>query len=165
MKRIIILTIFCLFAAFSGRSLAQSYDFDLADLDGNNVKLSELLKKGPVFVQFWATWCVPCKEEMKVLNELYNKYKDSGFVFVAVSIDDQKSLSKVKPYIESKSYKFTVLYDTDKNVFTNFGGQDPPFSVFLDRNGNVFKTYSGYIQGDDQKLENEIKEAIKIGKN
>ncbi|HMT10785.1 MAG TPA: TlpA disulfide reductase family protein [Ignavibacteria bacterium] len=165
MKKILVLLTFVTLFIFSGNTFAQGYDFDLTDLDGNSVKLSELVKKGPVFVQFWATWCVPCKEEMKVLNELYNKYKDSGFVFVAVSIDDQKSLSKVKPYIESKSYKFTVLYDTDKNVFSNMGGQDPPYSVFLDRNSNVFKTYSGYIQGDDSKLENDIKEALKIGKN
>jgi peroxiredoxin len=146
-------------------SYSQMSDFDLNDLDGNNVKLSELLQKGPVFLQFWATWCIPCKEEMKVLNELYGKYKDSGFVYVAVSIDDQKSVSKVKPFIESKGYKFITLYDTDKNVFNNFGGQDPPFSVFLDRTGNVYKTYSGYIQGDDAKLDADIKEAIKIGKN
>ncbi len=165
MKRILIL-IFAIILTFPfNKSLAQGYEFDLADLEGNNVKLSELLKTGPVFVQFWATWCVPCKEEMKVLNELYGKYKDSGFVFVAVSIDDQKTVSKVEPYIDSKSYKFKVLYDTDKNVFSNFGGQDPPFSVFLDRNGNIFKTYSGYIQGDDSKLENDIKDALMIKKN
>jgi thiol-disulfide isomerase/thioredoxin len=140
-------------------------DFNLNDLDGNNIKLTELLKKGPVFLQFWATWCVPCKEEMKVLNELHEKYKDSGFVYVAVSIDDQKSISKVKPYIESKSYKFITVYDSDKDVFNSFGGQDPPFSVFLDRNGNVLKTYSGYIKGDDSKLEGDIKDALKIGSN
>ena len=164
MKKTIIFTIFVLAFAFTAQTYSQGYDFDLNDLDGNNVKLSELTKTGPVFVQFWATWCVPCKEEMKVLNELWNKYKDSGFVFVAISIDDQKSLSKVKPYIESKSYKFPVLYDTDKNVFSSFGGQDPPFSVFVDRNGSIFKTYSGYMQGDDAKLDKEIKEALAIGK-
>ena len=165
MKKIIILSVFVFTLIVSGRCFSQGYDFDLNDIDGNSVKLSELIKKGPVFIQFWATWCVPCKEEMKVLNEIWGKYKDSGFVFVAISTDDQKSISKVKPYIESKSYKFTVLYDTDKNVFSNFGGQDPPFSVFLDRNGNVFKSYSGYIQGDDGKLESDIKDALKIGKN
>lgn len=164
MKKTIIFTIFVLAFAFTAQIYSQGYDFDLNDLDGNSVKLSELTKTGPVFVQFWATWCVPCKEEMKVLNELWNKYKDSGFVFVAISIDDQKSLSKVKPYIESKSYKFPVLYDTDKNVFSSFGGQDPPFSVFVDRNGSIFKTYSGYMQGDDAKLDKEIKEALAIGK-
>lgn len=164
MKKTIIFTIFVLAFAFTAQTYSQGYDFDLNDLDGNSVKLSELTKTGPVFVQFWATWCVPCKEEMKVLNELWNKYKDSGFVFVAISIDDQKSLSKVKPYIDSKSYKFPVLYDTDKNVFSSFGGQDPPFSVFVDRNGSIFKTYSGYMQGDDAKLDKEIKEALAIGK-
>lgn len=165
MKKLFISVLFLFFSAVYGNINAQGYDFDLNDLEGNSVKLSELTKTGPVFVQFWATWCVPCKEEMKVLNELWNKYKDSGFVFVAVTIDDQKSVSKVKPFIESKSYKFPVLFDTDKNVFSNFGGQDPPFSVFVDRTGNVFKTYSGYMQGDDAKLEGDIKEALKIGKN
>ena len=159
-----ILTFVVLITLFLAKtSFSQMGDFDLNDIDGNNVKLSELLKKGPVFLQFWATWCVPCKEEMKVLNTMYEKYKDSGFVFVAVSIDDQKSASKVKPYIESKSYKFTTVYDSDKNVFSNYGGQDPPFSVFLDRSGNVIKTYSGYMQGDESKLESDIKDALKTG--
>lgn len=165
MKKLLISALILFFSAVYGNLYAQGYDFDLDDLEGNSVKLSELTKTGPVFVQFWATWCVPCKEEMKVLNELWGKYKDSGLVFVAITIDDQKSVSKVKPFIESKSYKFPVLFDTDKNVFSNFGGQDPPFSVFVDRNGNVYKTYSGYMQGDDAKLESDIKEALKIGKN
>jgi peroxiredoxin len=145
----------------AGKLRSQSYDFDLEDLNGNSVKLSELLKKGPVFLQFWATWCIPCKEEMKHLNELYEKYKDSGFVYVAVSIDDQKSISKVKPFIESKGYKFITVYDTDKNVFSNYGGQDPPFSVFLNKSGDVINKYSGYIQGDDAKLESDIQKALK----
>ena len=100
MKRIIVFSIFVFILSLTGRSYSQGYEFDLNDLEGNSVKLSELTKQGPVFVQFWATWCIPCKEEMKVLNDLWNKYQDSGFVLVAISIDDQKSLSKVKPYIE-----------------------------------------------------------------
>lgn len=153
-----------LFFLVTASTFSQGYDFDLQDLEGNSVKLSELTQKGPVFLQFWATWCVPCKEEMKVLNDLYTKYKDSGFVYVAVSIDDQKTSSKVKPFIESKGYKFVTVYDSDKNVFSNYGGQDPPFSVFIDKNGNVIKTYSGYIQGDDAKLEADIKGALAAAK-
>ncbi len=164
MKKLSIIAVFVSFFAVNF-SYSQMSDFDLNDLDGSSVKLSEQLKKGPVLLQFWATWCIPCKEEMKVLNELHGKYKDSGFVYIAVSIDDQKSVSKVKPFIESKGYKFITVYDSDKNVFNSFGGQDPPYSVFLDRNGNVFKTYSGYIQGDDAKLDSDIREALKIGKN
>lgn len=165
MKKLYISALILFFSAVYANLFAQGYDFDLNDIESNSVKLSDLTKTGPVFVQFWATWCVPCKEEMKVLNELWIKYKDSGLVFVAITIDDQKTINKVKPFIESKSYKFPVLFDTDKNVFSNFGGQDPPFSVLLDRTGNVFKSYSGYMQGDDVKLEADIKEVLKIGKN
>jgi peroxiredoxin len=164
MKKLYIIPLLMLVFAFTS-SYSQMNDFELNDLDGNGIKLSEQLKKGPVFLQFWATWCVPCKEEMKVLNELYGKYKDSGFVYIAVSIDDQKSISKVKPFIESKGYKFITVYDSDKSVFNGYGGQDPPYSVFLDRNGNVFKTYTGYIQGDELKLDSDIREALKVGKN
>jgi len=142
-------------------STSQGYDFDLQDLEGNSIKLSEQLKKGPVFLQFWALWCIPCKEEMKHLNELYGKYKDSGFVYLAVNQDDPKSSSKVKSYIESKNYAMKVLMDEDKKVFEQFGGQNLPFSIFMDKNGNVFKTYTGYISGDEAKLEEDIVQAIK----
>src|SRR5258706_14689341 len=110
MKKLILTAVLILLFSFKF-SFAQSYDFDLQDLDGNSVKLSTLLAKGPVLLQFWATWCVPCKEEMKGLNDIWGKYKDSGFTYLAVSIDDQKTVSKVNPFIESKSYKFTVVFD------------------------------------------------------
>jgi peroxiredoxin len=157
--------IFACLLLFSAKfSYSQAYDFDLQDIDGNSVKLSEMLKKGPVLLQFWATWCIPCKEEMKHLNTLWEKYKDSGYVYIAVSIDDQKSVSKVKPFIESKGYKFITVFDSDKNVFSNYGGQDPPYSVFLNKSGNIIKTYSGYIQGDDEKLEQDINNALSAEK-
>jgi peroxiredoxin len=159
MKKLTFIIAFLLFFSIK-LTYSQAYEFNLQDLDGNDVKLSELLKKGPVFLQFWATWCIPCKEEMKHMNTLWEKYKDSGFVYVGVSIDDQKTVSKVKPFIESKGYKFTVVYDSDKNVFNNYGGQDPPYSVLLTRSGDVMKKYSGYLLGDDEKLENDIKSAL-----
>lgn len=162
MKKITLILAVILIFSFKF-SYSQAYDFDLLDLDGNNVKLSELLKKGPVFLQFWATWCIPCKEEMKHLNELYEKYKDSGYIYVAATIDDQKTIAKVKPFIESKGYKFITVYDSDKNVFTNYGGVDsPPYSVFISKSGTIIKTYSGYISGDD--AEADIKNALSAEK-
>jgi peroxiredoxin len=159
MKKSILIFI-SIFLIFIKLSYSQSYDFDLQDLDGNSVKLSALLAKGPVLLQFWATWCVPCKEEMRGLNDIWAKFKDSGFSYVAVSIDDEKTLSKVKPFIETKGYKFTVIYDTDKNVFKTYGGQDPPYSILLSRTGEVLKSYSGFLPGDDIKVEQDIKSAI-----
>lgn len=162
MKKILIFALFLLFV--SKHSFSQ-YDFDLNDVNGNSVKLSDQLKKGPVFLQFWALWCIPCKEEMRVLNELYAKYQDSGFVYLAVNQDSPKSSAKVRAYIESKGYTAPCLMDGDLAVFEKFGGQNLPFSIFLDKSGNIFKTYTGYIQGDEIKLEEDIKSAIKSGKN
>jgi len=142
-------------------SYSQAYNFELNDLDGNSVKLTELLQKGPVFISFWATWCIPCKEEMKVMNVIYNKYKDSGFVYVAINRDDLKSISKVKPYIESKSYNFLVLFDTDGSVFESLGGQQIPFAILMNKKGDIIHTYStGYTAGDEIKLEQDVVNAL-----
>ncbi len=137
-------------------SYSQSYDFSLEDLDGNTVTLNGLLEKGPVMISFWALWCVPCKEEMKMMNDIYKKYQDSGFVYVGMNQDTPKSSAKVKSYIESKGYKFIVLLDKDGHVFENFGGQNLPFSVLINKKGEVVKTFTGYVSGDETKIEKEI---------
>jgi cytochrome c biogenesis protein CcmG/thiol:disulfide interchange protein DsbE len=163
MKKLSIL-FFLLFTLFSKISFSQSYDFELPDLDGNNVKLSQLLQKGPVMISFWALWCVPCKEEMRVMGDIYNKYKDSGFVYIAMNQDSPKSSSKVKSYIESKNYKFLVLLDSDTHIFDTFGGQNIPFGVLMNKKGEVVKTYTGYIPGDETKLEEDIVNVLKSSK-
>jgi len=162
-KLFIILTLMLIFSV--RLTYSQTYDFDLNDLDGNSVKLSEMLQKGPVLVQFWALWCIPCKEEMRHLGELYGKYKDSGFVYLAVNEDSPKSSAKVKSYIESKGYKFTVLMDGDGKVFEQSGGQNLPYSVFFNKKGEVLKVYSSYAAGDEIKLEEDIKQAITSSKS
>jgi peroxiredoxin len=163
MKKIAFLLI-CFFVLFSKTSYSQNYDFELSDLDGNNVKLSELLKKGPVMISFWALWCVPCKEEMRVMSNIYNKYKDSGFVYIAMNQDSPKSSTKVKSYIESKSYNFIVLMDSDTHVFDMFGGQNIPFGVLMNKKGEIVKTYTGYIEGDESKLEQDVVNVLKESK-
>jgi peroxiredoxin len=162
-KLILLLSLSLLFSAKI--CFAQAIDFDLPDLEGNSVKLTGLLEKGPVFISFWATWCIPCKEEMRVMNEIYRKYKDSGFVYVAINRDDVKSVPKVRPYIESKGYDFIVVFDTDAHVFETFGGQQIPFAVLLNKKGDVLHTYStGYSAGDEIELEKDIVKALSESK-
>lgn len=154
---------FTIIFAFSDLK-AQNYEFELDDLEGNSVKLSQLLENGPVLVSFWALWCVPCKEEMKIVNDLYNKYSDSGFVFVALNQDSPKSSAKVKSYIESKNYKFPVLYDSDAKIFEMFGGVNLPYSIFLNKKGEIARTYTGYLPGDEKKIEDDILNLLKESK-
>ncbi|MGB3017267.1 MAG: TlpA disulfide reductase family protein [Ignavibacteria bacterium] len=159
MKKLSIILI--LLAMFSARSFAQSYnDFTLPDLDGNDVTLSKLLEKGPVLISFWATWCTPCKDEMKKLQPIHEKYKDQGFTYLAVNQDNQKSVSKVKSYISANSYTFPVVLDIEKAIFEAYSGIGMPYSILIDKNKNIVAKHLGYVPGDEKKIEQEIVQAL-----
>lgn len=135
---------------------AQPYDFDLPDSYGNSVKLSEKLETGPVLLLFWYQNNKPSKNAMKVINDLYEKYKDSGLNFIAISIDKELTREKAKAYIKAKGYNFTDVYDEKEEVFQRFGGDNVPLIILLDKSGNVSNNYSGYFEGDEIKLESNI---------
>lgn len=155
MKKISLL-IFVFVFTYSVNTFSQTYDFELNDVEGNTVKLSSQIGKGPILIQFWALWCVPCKEEMNNNNKIYNKLKDRGFIYLAINEDQTKSSAKVKSYVESKEFKFSVLMDSDGKVFETFGGQSLPFALLMNNNGEIMKTYTGFLPGDEIKLEEEI---------
>ena len=142
-------------------SYSQFYnEIEKEDLNGNEIILSKLLEKGPVMISFWATWCSPCKEEMKKMQPLYEKYKDQGFTYLAISQDNQKSVSKVKSFINANKYTFPVIFDLDKKIFENYSGVGIPYSLIIDQNKNIVAKHLGYITGDEVKIEKEIKDAL-----
>ena len=159
MKKIAILIIF-LFIVTSLSKAQVFSDFTLEDIEGNEVTLSELLEKGPVMISFWALWCTPCKEEMKQMNPIYNKYKDQGFEYLAINKDDQKSVAKVKSYISAKDYDFMVLLDTEAEVYEAYNVQALPYSLIINSDREVVAQHLGYVQGDEVEIENEIIEAL-----
>jgi len=156
--------IFVLFFVLTGFLKSQTYsDFTLQDLDDNEVTLSKLLEKGPVFMSFWATWCSPCKEEMKRINTIFEKYKDSGFTYLAINQDNQKSVSKVKSFITAQNYTFPVVFDSDKKVFEAYSGKDEiPYSLFIGKDKVIISVHTGFKTGDEAKIEEEIKTALGI---
>jgi peroxiredoxin len=128
-------------------------DFTLRDINGSELTLSSL--KGQVVVMsFWATWCGPCKEEMPHLQSMYGKLKDKGLTVLSISTDDARSASKVKPFVMKMGYSFPVLLDKESTVI---GAYNPsktlPYTVIIDREGNVARRTSGYNPGDEVELE------------
>jgi peroxiredoxin len=161
-KFIFLLLIFLTFWGFAQDKMAP--DFNLPDMNGKNYQLSENLGKGPVLINFWATWCIPCREEMKKLKKIYQSYEDNGLQILSISIDDPKTVSKVKSFIKTNRYPFTVLLDTNSEVFQIYKGTNPPLSVLLDKEGKIVYDHTGYRKGDEKKLEEEIVALLDMNK-
>lgn len=123
-------------------------DFKLKDLNGKELSLSDLKGK-KVFLNFWATWCPPCKAEMPEIQKLYEETKDSDLVIVSVDIGEP--LSEVKSFIDNNKYSFKVLLDSDQSVATKYSITAIPTSYFIDEDGNIISKKSGGMDIDAMK--------------
>ena len=108
-------------------------NFRLEDLKGKKVELKHFKGK-VVFLNFWATWCGPCKEEMPAMEGLYNQFREKDFVFLAISVD-YAGLKTVKEFIEKYRYTFPVLMDPNCETLDLFGAKGIPTTVLIDRKG------------------------------
>jgi peroxiredoxin len=111
----------------------QHAEFALTDLHGKTWDLQELRGK-VVLVNFWATWCPPCRSEMPDLDALYQQFKDQGFVVLAISDEDA---GKVQPYIDQYHYSYPILLDPGRKVHEAFNIEGIPKSFVYDREGKL----------------------------
>jgi peroxiredoxin len=130
----------------------QAEDFQLDDLDGKTQRLSQYRGK-IVLVNFWATWCKPCKLEMPAMQASFDKLRDKGFVVLA--INELEDDAKVREFIKQYGYTFPVLMDRDNKVANQFGVFGIPVTVFVDEKGVVQE----YIRGQlltEQKIQEVV---------
>ncbi len=162
MKKILFLLIafFCAATTFAQDALP---DIELYDINGNKINMSTYSGDGKITIfSFWATWCVPCKEELNNIAEIYADWqKEYNVEIVAVSIDDSKTRANVKSYAEGQGWEYTVLLDSNKDLHRMLSGQSVPFLVITDKNGKIVEKHTGYIEGDEYVLEDTIKELSK----
>lgn len=140
---------------------AKAPNFVLENLDGDIIELNEEIGEGPILLSFWATWCKPCIEEMSHFHEIYEQYSEKGLKMFAISTDAEKTVSKVKPFIQSKGYNFPVLLDTNREAARDYFAQNIPFTVIIDKNGNIQYSHLGYKRGDEIEVTEIIKKLIK----
>tara|TARA_B100000959_G_C14652705_1_gene488987 strand:- start:13 stop:513 length:501 start_codon:yes stop_codon:yes gene_type:complete len=128
----------------------------LKDLNNKRQKLSQYYSDGPILLNFWNLACEPCKKEMKELDKLHIKYEKQGFDVVSINIDNTRNMSKVKSYVNSQKYAFTVLSDPRAELFRKMGGKVMPFVIIVDSTGEIENRHVGYNPGDEKELEKEI---------
>lgn len=132
-------------------------EIQLKDLGGKPVALSAFKGK-VVVVDFWASWCGPCKQSMPFLEKLSKTYKDKGLVVLGVNIDnDAKSAKK---FLDEVKVSFTIVNDTDKKVAKAYAPPTMPSSYIIDRDGKVRRVHAGFRAGDTQELEREIQKLL-----
>ena len=145
--------------AGSAASTSQAApDFTLRSLDGRNVRLQEL-RGQVVMVNFWASWCAPCRVEMPHLNKLADKYRTSGFTLLGVNVDDDPKNGSAAA--TKMGLHFPVLHDGEKRVVKMYDVATMPSTVLIDRDGRVRYLHRGYREGYEQTYDQQVRELLK----
>ena len=164
MKRLALLFVMVLaVAGLHAQSKTDLPNVTIKDLNGKDVNIAKLNNNGkPIVITFWATWCKPCIKEHEALNDVYDDWKDeTGVKIYSVSIDDSRSSSRVKPFVEGKGWEFETLLDVNSDLKRAMNVSNPPHTFLIDGNGKIVYQHSGYIDGSENELYKEIKKIAK----
>lgn len=133
-------------------------DFTLKSSAGNNLRLSEFIGQ-VVLINFWATWCSPCRKELPLLNELHERYNRAGFVLIGINID--QDLNKARELANSLGIKFPILFDPENEVSKSYGLSAMPTTIIIDRSGKTARVFLGYQTGYEKTYEADIRALLK----
>ena len=129
-------------------------------MSSSPTSLSFYLYRGDVvMVNFWATWCGPCRQEMPLLDELYNRYQRVGFNLLGVNIDDDSR--RAMAMVEELGVNFPVLFDARKEVSELYEVEAMPVTVIIDRQGTVRYVHHGYKPGYEDMYLDQIRSLLR----
>lgn len=160
MKKLILpLLLIISFVAFSQNELPN---IELKTIDGKTFNSQDLAKENKVtIISLWATWCVPCLKELDAINEIYPDWQEETNVeLFAISVDDSRTVKRVKPLINGKGWDYTILLDTNNDFKRALGAATVPMTLLVKDNQIVYR-HSGYSPGAEYELFEKIKELSK----
>ncbi|MCG2418194.1 TlpA family protein disulfide reductase [Aequorivita sp. F47161] len=149
-----------LLVTFLGFSQSELPKIDLTTIDGTAISSKDLSKDNNkvIVVSLWATWCVPCLKELDAISEIYQDWQDeTGVELFAVSVDDSRTVKRVKPLINGKGWDYTILLDTNNDFQRALGAATVPLTLLVKNNEIVYR-HSGYSPGAEYELYEKIKE-------
>ena len=159
---------FCLlFTLFllASQTIAQEKSLpnvEVKTLKGKTFNIQNLYNDGkPMVMRFWATCCKPCKKELNAIAEVYDDWQDeTGVKLIAISIDDTRSMSKVAPYVNSSDWDYEIYLDQNSDLKRAMGVSTVPHTFLINGDGKIVWNHKGYIDGDEEKLYEEIENLV-----
>jgi thiol-disulfide isomerase/thioredoxin len=145
-------------ALAAGPPVGPAPNFTLSSNTGKPVKLSDY-KGQVVMINFWATWCGPCRKEMPLLESIYKQYKNKGFTLLGVNVEPDPKASV--DWLKKTPVSFPVLYDTNSDVSTLYKVSGMPTTVFIDKKGNVRAVHQSYNDGDENEYMSNISKLMR----
>ena len=159
MKRIFALSLSFLLTSMIAQ--AQLPTTQIKDVNSNKkVAFNQCFEAGKVtVVSFWATWCVPCKKEIKNIREhLADWKKETDFNYLTVSIDESRAEGLVRSYAKSQGWDFSYFIDANSDLKRSLNFDNVPFLIIIDKKGNIAYRHTGYEEGGENDVYNKVKE-------
>ena len=140
---------------------AQLPQVTLKDINGKTVRVDTLSNGDkPIIIDFFATWCKPCNRELSAISEVYDNWQEeTGVRLIAVSIDQAHHINKVKPLVDQLGWPYEVLLDPNSELKQALGVQLIPYTLIVDGKGKIVYKHSGYVDGEEDELLEEVKKA------
>jgi len=162
MKVRLLLVAVCLMSVTFAIGQNKLPNVSLKGIDNKSVNVANFNNSSkPVIVSFWATWCGPCIKELEAIKTKYAEWqKDYGVELLAISIDDSKTINRVKPMVTSKGWKYQVLLDTNQDLKRALNIVNVPYTMILYK-GKVMFTHSNYTPGIESEIEQELSKIVK----
>lgn len=132
------------------------------DMKGRKVSSKKFDNDGkPYIINFWATWCKPCIQELNNINESYKKWqKETGVKIIAVSIDDSRNSRRVAPFVKGRGWDYEIYLDENADLKRAMNVNNPPHTFLVNGDGQIVYEHNGYAPGDEAKLYEEVKKLI-----
>ena len=161
MKFLNILFVVLFFSQISVSQIIPS--IDIKTLEGKTISTASFDNNGdPIIISFWALWCKNCIKELEAISEIYEDWQDETNVkLIAISIDDSRNTSKLKPFINSKGWEYEIYHDPNSDFKRALGINQIPHTFLLNGKNEIISEHVGYTDGQEEELYDKIKKLIK----
>ncbi len=156
------LPIFALLLAWQSVSAREvsgpAPDFTLHDTNNDPITLADF-HGNVIMINFWASWCIPCRHEMPFLEKLYQRYKDLGFTILGINVEENPQMAHAM--LQKIPVSFPILFDSDNSVSKLYKVSGMPTTILIDKNGNKRFEYRGYYPGVEEKYKKQVRALIR----